>query len=171
MRGRIPIGYTTRISRHCWRAARSAPPVLRTDGRPRMIARRLFIVLVVAGVTGGLLTLLWHVLAPGGWTLAKLAMLVGALGTVPWTGLCLANGLLGFLVLLSMRPTTQEVTAPTPTPRIYRVNRRVDKLLRHPPFAAWRRWCWGQKPWVTQELTHPTAAGRSMDAASHVDLQ
>jgi membrane glycosyltransferase len=136
-----------------------------------MIARRLFIVLVVAGVTGGLLTLLWHVLAPGGWTLAKLAMLVGALGTVPWTGLCLANGLLGFLVLLSMRPTTQEVTAPTPTPRIYRVNRRVDKLLRHPPFAAWRRWCWGQKPWVTQELTHPTAAGRSMDAASHVDLQ
>jgi membrane glycosyltransferase len=66
-----------------------------------MIARRMIVALVMLGVTGGLLTLLWQVVAPGGWTLAKLAMGVGLLGTAPWTGLCLANGLLGFLVLIS----------------------------------------------------------------------
>ena len=66
-----------------------------------MIARRMFVALVMLGVTSGLLTLLWQVLAPGGWTLAKLAMGVGLLGMAPWAGLCLANGLFGFLVLIS----------------------------------------------------------------------
>ena len=68
-----------------------------------MIARRLLVALVMLGVAGGLLALLWQVLGPGGWSVAKLAMLVGLFGTAPWTGLCLANGLIGFLVLVSAR--------------------------------------------------------------------
>ena len=76
------------------------------EPRPRMIARRVLVALVVLGVTGGLLALLLQVLAPGGWTLAKLAMLAGLLGTAPWTGLCLANGLVGFLRLVATRGQT-----------------------------------------------------------------
>ena len=41
-----------------------------------------------------------QVLAPGGWTLPKLVMLAAFLGTAPWTGLCLANGLIGFVILV-----------------------------------------------------------------------
>src|SRR5580658_5912780 len=82
-----------------------------------MIARRMFVALVVLGVTSGLLTLLWQVLAPGGWTLAKLAMGVGLLGTAPWTGLCLANGLLGFLVLISAARTIDPRATPPPSCR------------------------------------------------------
>ena len=66
-----------------------------------MLARRLLVATIVLGTTGLLLGLLWQVLAPGGWTLAKLAMLVGFVGTALWAGLCLANGLIGFLLLVS----------------------------------------------------------------------
>jgi membrane glycosyltransferase len=82
-----------------------------------MIARRMFVALVMLAVAGGLLTLLWQVLAPGGWTLAKLAMLVGLLGTAPWAGLCLANGLLGFLVLISAARTIDPRATPPPSCR------------------------------------------------------
>ncbi len=64
----------------------------------------------------GLGVLLWRVLAPGGWTVAKLAMAVGFIGTAPWTGLCLANGLVGFLVLVSARAPTPAAAASAPPP-------------------------------------------------------
>ena len=65
-----------------------------------MAARRALVVLIVLLTAIGLGTLLVQVLAPGGWTLPKMAMLVAFAGTAPWTGLCLANGLIGFVVLV-----------------------------------------------------------------------
>ena len=76
-----------------------------------MVARRLLVALAMLGVTAGLMALLWRVLEPGGLTLAKLTMLAGLLGTAPWTGLCLVNGLIGFMVLVSARPVAPEVIA------------------------------------------------------------
>jgi membrane glycosyltransferase len=65
---------------------------------------RRAVVALIALLTGlGLGTLLVQVLAPGGWTVAKLVMLVAFAGTAPWTGLCLANGLIGFLILVARR--------------------------------------------------------------------
>jgi membrane glycosyltransferase len=93
-----------------------------------MTIRRLLVALIVLGVTSGLLWLLCQVLAPGGWTIAKLAMLVGLLGTAPWTGLCLANGVLGFLVLLTTRAPSREVPAGTPPPLAIAVTVRDEDL-------------------------------------------
>jgi membrane glycosyltransferase len=79
-----------------------------------MAARRALVVLIVLLAATGLGLLLRHVLAPGGWTLSKLAMLVAFLGTVPWTGLCLANGLIGFCVLVFCRDPVRALFPPPP---------------------------------------------------------
>lgn len=71
-----------------------------------MAIRRACVMLLALLTVAGLGTLLWHVLAPGGWTLAKLAMLVAFAGTAPWTGLCAANGLIGFVILVASRDPT-----------------------------------------------------------------
>src|SRR4051812_34598547 len=71
--------------------------------RTLMAARRALVVLIVMLTAVGLGTLLLQVLAPGGWTLPKMAMLVAFAGTASWTGLCLANGLIGFVVLVFAR--------------------------------------------------------------------
>jgi membrane glycosyltransferase len=63
-----------------------------------MAARRTLVVLIALSVAGVLLHLLLRVLLPGGWTGAKLLMLAAFLGTAPWTGLCAANGVLGFTI-------------------------------------------------------------------------
>jgi membrane glycosyltransferase len=74
-----------------------------------MAIRRAFVMLIALLTVLGLWTLLWQVLAPGGWTLAKLVMLAAFLGTAPWTGLCLANGLIGFVVLIVSRDPIRTV--------------------------------------------------------------
>jgi membrane glycosyltransferase len=74
-----------------------------------MAARRALVVLIVLLTAIGLGLLLLQVLAPGGWTLPKLAMLVAFLGTAPWTGLCLANGLIGFALLVLCRDPVRAV--------------------------------------------------------------
>ena len=84
---------------------------------------RRAVVALIALLTGlGLGTLLVQVLAPGGWTVAKLVMLVAFAGTAPWTGLCLANGLIGFLILVGRRDPVRTLsrsstTDATPLPR------------------------------------------------------
>src|SRR3982074_1842962 len=60
-------------------------------GRTLMAARRALVVLIVLLTAIGLGTLLLQVLAPGGWTLPKLAMLVALGGTASWTGLGVAR--------------------------------------------------------------------------------
>ncbi len=77
-----------------------------------MTARRVLVALIVLSVATGLGVLLWRVLAPGGWTVPKLVMFAAFLGTAPWTGLCVANGVIGFVLLL-VRPRPQ----PSPAPR------------------------------------------------------
>jgi membrane glycosyltransferase len=81
-----------------------------------MAARRALVVLIVLLTAIGLGLLLLRVLAPGGWTLPKLVMLVAFLGTAPWTGLCLANGLIGFLILIFCRDPVRAVFPPPPRP-------------------------------------------------------
>jgi len=90
-----------------------------------MAARRTLLVLIALLVAGLLLHLLLRVLLPGGWTGAKLLMLAAFLGTAPWTGLCAANGLLGFLIRLGCRdpvatvfPMPAATTAPLPATAI-----------------------------------------------------
>ena len=74
-----------------------------------MAARRALVVFIVLLVGAGLGLLLVHVLAPGGWTPPKLIMLAAFIGTAPWTGLCAANGLIGFAILLLCRDPVRAV--------------------------------------------------------------
>jgi membrane glycosyltransferase len=79
-----------------------------------MAARRALVVLIILLTAVGLGLLLVEVLAPGGWTLPKLLMLAAFLGTAPWTGLCLANGLIGFVILVFCRDPVRAVFPPSP---------------------------------------------------------
>ena len=74
-----------------------------------MAARCALVVLIALLVGYGLGWLLLHVLAPGGWTLAKLVMLAAFIGTAPWTGLCAANALIGFIILMVSRDPVRAV--------------------------------------------------------------
>jgi membrane glycosyltransferase len=47
-----------------------------------------------------LTALLWRVLAPGGWTGWEVAIALLYLGTLPWTAICVANSLIGLVLLL-----------------------------------------------------------------------
>src|SRR5690349_11732997 len=83
-----------------------------------MRARQFLVALIVVLAGLGLAALLWRVLAPGGWTPAKVVMFAAFLGTAPWTGLCLANGVIGF-VLLMFGPHAPRPASPlAPVPRI-----------------------------------------------------
>src|SRR5690242_14760446 len=68
-----------------------------------MVMRRAAVLLIALATDLGLAWLLWQVLEPGGWTAAKLIMAAAFAGTAPWTGLCAANGIIGF-VLSVFRP-------------------------------------------------------------------
>jgi membrane glycosyltransferase len=74
-----------------------------------MAIRRACVLLIAVLTAAVLATLLWHVLAPGGWTPAKLVMIAAFAGTAPWTGLCMANGLIGFLILVGSRDPVRAV--------------------------------------------------------------
>ena len=66
-----------------------------------MAARRLLVIVIVLAVTGWLAWLLHAVLAPGGWTVAKVLMMGSFLGAIPWVGFCLANGVIGFVLIMA----------------------------------------------------------------------
>ena len=84
-----------------------------------MAARRFLVVLIALLVGCGLGWLLLHVLAPGGWTLAKSVMLAAFIGTAPWTGLCAANALIGFTILMVSRDPVRAVCPlPVRPPRV-----------------------------------------------------
>jgi membrane glycosyltransferase len=144
-----------------------------------MIVRRLLVALVMLGVTGGLLALLWQVLAPGGWTVAKLAMLVGLLGTAPWAGLCLANGLIGFLRLVSTRALAPVVAARDPPPMAVAMTVRSEdlapvlaRLLRLLDALASACPGWQVTAFVLSDTTDPravTAEGQALAALSAAD--
>jgi membrane glycosyltransferase len=72
----------------------------------RMVMRRAAVLLIALATDIGLAWLLWRVLAPGGWTAAKLTMAAAFAGTAPWTGLCAANGIIGFVLLIFRPPVS-----------------------------------------------------------------
>ena len=69
---------------------------------PILLRRCLFA--AIAFAAAAVLTLLMLlVLLPGGWSAARLVMFVSVLGIAPWTGICAANGLIGFWLLVFSR--------------------------------------------------------------------
>ena len=104
-----------------------------------MTARRALVVLIVLLVAIGLGLLMLRVLAPGGWTVAKLAMLAAFIGTTPWTGLCAANGLIGFGLRIFAPPPPscplpqEEVAQPVPRTAIAVTVRNEDMRRVLPP--------------------------------------
>jgi membrane glycosyltransferase len=64
--------------------------------------RPVFFAILLAGASA-LAWLMARVLAPGGWQPAEIALMACFLGIVPWLGVCLANALPGFVVLIAAR--------------------------------------------------------------------
>ena len=62
--------------------------------------RRLLVIAIVFGVAAALDVALYHTLAPGGWTVAKLLMMASFVGATPWVGFCVANGVIGFVIIV-----------------------------------------------------------------------
>ena len=81
---------------------------------PPMLLRRSLAGLIVSLMSACMAVALWRVLAPGGWTGAKVAMLLSGLGAAPWVGFCVANGLIGFVLSLT-RPAVPVEIAVTGT--------------------------------------------------------
>ena len=98
--------------------------------------RRLLIAAIAAATAAGLGDLLLQVLAPGGWTIAKLLMLVGYAGAAPWVGLCLANGLTGFLVLMTTPRQAESPPGPNPPPLAIALTIRNEDTASVLPAAA-----------------------------------
>jgi len=66
-------------------------------------ARRALFALLVLGLTLVQLALARAALAPGGWTVWEVLVLLCFAGTAPWTALCAANALVGLALLLGTR--------------------------------------------------------------------
>lgn len=73
------------------------------------IIRRIvfFSVLFITGA--GLTALMASVLAPGGWTLPKMGILVAFIGVAPWVGVCVGNAIPGFIILVFSRDPARAV--------------------------------------------------------------
>ncbi|WP_264716473.1 glucans biosynthesis glucosyltransferase MdoH [Limobrevibacterium gyesilva] len=74
-----------------------------------MLVRRLIFFAILLLTTIGLTALMWSVLAPGGWTVAKALLLACFIGVAPWLGVCLGNALPGFLILVLARHPARTV--------------------------------------------------------------
>ena len=93
---------------------------------------------------GGLFWFAWAVLAPGGWTLSEILILVCIAGTLPWAALSAGNALIGLGILLFARNPTAAVLPALATARpglpqartaIAICIRREDMALVLPPLA------------------------------------
>jgi membrane glycosyltransferase len=97
-----------------------------------MIFRRSLVAGFALAVAAGLVALLMRVIAPGDWSAAKLAMLVGFLGQAPWVGLCAANGTIGFLRLLhgmTLSDPSPHLAAPRTAMVVTVRNEAMDAVL------------------------------------------
>lgn len=84
-----------------------------------MLFRRLIVALIVVATALALDAELWTALAPSGgqWTVAKAVMFGSFALATPWVGFCVANGLIGFVILLARGQATPPWdAAPLPPP-------------------------------------------------------
>jgi membrane glycosyltransferase len=65
-----------------------------------MLFRRLAFAAIALAAALGVAWLLLASLAPGGWTVAKALIALCFVGAMPWLGICAANALVGFAILL-----------------------------------------------------------------------
>jgi len=66
-----------------------------------MAFRRVLVLLLVIATSLGLDAAMWAALAPGGWTVTKTVMFGSFALATPWVGFCVANGLIGFVILVA----------------------------------------------------------------------
>ena len=109
-----------------------------------ILLRRIAFLALAIGIMAGLFWLAWAVLAPGGWTLAEILILICIAGTLPWAALSAGNALIGLGILLFARnpvaavlPALNRVRIGKPEARtaIAVCIRREDMALVLPPLA------------------------------------
>ncbi len=94
--------------------------------------RRGLVVVIGAAVAAALDWGLWCVLAPGGWTVAKVLMMGSFALATPWVGFCTANGTIGFVLVLR-RPVAAELAGAVPRTAIAVTVRNEDMGTVLPP--------------------------------------
>ena len=109
-----------------------------------ILPRRIAFLALALAIMGGLFWLAWAVLAPGGWTLPEILILVCIAGTLPWAALSAGNALIGLGILLFARNPVAAVLPALATARpglpqartaIAICIRREDMALVLPPLA------------------------------------
>ena len=129
--------------------------------------------------SAGLIWLMLQVLAPGGWRIPEILILLAFLGIVPWLGVCLANAIPGFLQLIlaqnpprAVLPITGEIESGeiTLTTAIAITIRNEDMALVLPPqralLAALDQEAAGHRftLWLLSDTQDPTAAAAEQTA-------
>jgi membrane glycosyltransferase len=109
-----------------------------------ILPRRIAFLALALAIMGGLFWLAWAVLAPGGWTLPEILILICIAGTLPWAALSAGNALIGLGILLFARDPVAAVLPALATARpglpqartaIAICIRREDMALVLPPLA------------------------------------
>jgi membrane glycosyltransferase len=96
-----------------------------------MLARRIAVACIAVLFFATLSVPLLLVLLPGGWTIAKILMLVGFLFAAPWVGFCFANGIIGWAILVFGRDpdATDRISGSLPPIAIALTVRNEDMAL------------------------------------------
>ena len=109
-----------------------------------ILPRRIAFLALALAIMGGLFWLTLAVLAPGGWTLPEILILVCIAGTLPWAALSAGNALIGLGILLFARDPVAAVLPalaaarpglPQARTAIAICIRREDMALVLPPLA------------------------------------
>ena len=109
-----------------------------------ILPRRIAFLALALAIMSGLFWLAWATLAPGGWTLAEILLLICIAGTLPWAALSAGNALIGLGILLFTRDPVAAVLPahaaarpglPQARTAIAICIRREDMALVLPPLA------------------------------------
>ena len=109
-----------------------------------ILPRRIAFLALAISIMAGLFWLAWATLAPGGWTLAEILILICIVGTLPWAALSAGNALIGLGILLLARDPAAAILPALATARpgipsartaIAICIRREDMALVLPPLA------------------------------------
>jgi membrane glycosyltransferase len=96
-----------------------------------MVFRRLLLLSIVLASAAGLDAAMWVALAPGGWTGAKVVMMGSFALATPWVGFYVANGLIGFVILLVRGAATPPWDADPPPPADQLPRTALAVTVRH----------------------------------------